>query len=542
MHPVHQSRGAPPPSTGPPHAANAVAATAAAAAPAVPSALQPTKSAPQHRGSFGSPPAPRTVFDTQQTARAKTAADCRAPGCFARSEIGGCCIKHYYRSNTAARNGSPGSGSAASPPPAAAAVCLSPTSSATAAAARKAEEERRQLCEELVATEKSYGRGLKAVVRGMMLRLAKYEELAPDARPLMDRDEIARVFMNLKDIFDLQQKLHAELKQLRFQRELLGPQLGKVLLTYTPFFKLYASYVNGYEASQELLRRLREERPQLDAFFRHCELCEGGRISDFMIQPVQRVPRYALLLRAIEKVTAPSDGSLGGIRTALAGVEAVALDINESFRRAEARARVLEIAAHIEGISAEELVTPHRFFVKDGPLDKKYNHSQFRLSEWNAYHFFLFSDLLLYTTLPSAKGFCKLKYSLPLHDTDVADVAQAQVDHAFEVRGPVKAFVVRAASAADKAAWMTAIADTKAALTKNSATLRVAKPTASGSATGAPATPSSVSRSSLGSPPPPVHTPTYSSQQPLPGQPPLPPGRPPISVTSPPSRGNGSQR
>lgn len=393
-----------------------------------------------------------------------------------------------------------------------------------------------------MSTEKSYGRGLKAVVRGMMLRLAKYEEMAPDVRPMMDREEIARVFLNLSDIFDLQQKLYAELKQLRFERELLGPRLGKVLLTYTPFFKLYASYVNGYEASQELLRRLREERPQLDSFFRHCELVEGGRISDFMIQPVQRVPRYALLLRAIEKVTAPSDGSLSGIRTALAGVEAVALDINESFRRAEARARVLEIAAHIEGISAEELVTPHRFFVKDGQLDKKYNHSQFKLSEFNSYHFFLFSDLLLYTTSLSAKGFCKLKYSLPLHESDVADVAQSQVEHAFEIRGPVKAFVVRAASAADKAAWMTAIADTKAALTKNSATLRVARPSAIGTAAGSPVTPSSVSsvsRGSFGSPPPPVHTPTYSSQPPLPGQPPLPPGRPPTSVTSPPSRGNG---
>ena len=296
--------------------------------------------------------------------------DCHAP-----SEIGGCCIKHYY-SNASVSGSGPGSGSGSSLARTSLGEGSSP--SANSSPATKAEDERRLLCEELVSTEKSYGRMLKSVCKGMIHRLVKLEELEPSKAPLMSLAERSAVFLNLPHIFELQQKLYKELKRLREDRELLGPQLGKVLLTFAPFFKIYVNYVNNYAESQETLKKLREDRPALDVFLRHCELCEGARVSDLMISPVQRVPRYALLLRAIEKVTPPDGGSLPGLRTALAGVEAVAQDINESFRRAEARARVCEIALLIEGV--EDLVTPFRSFVKDGPLEKRYNNSQFKLN------------------------------------------------------------------------------------------------------------------------------------------------------------------
>lgn len=90
---------------------------------------------------------------------------------------------------------------------------------------------------------------------------------------------------------------------------------------------------------------------------------------------------------------------------------------------------------------------------------------------------FLFNDLLIYTTVPNARGFCKCKYSLPLHDMELADVSNTdKVAHAFEIKGSVKSFVVMASSAADKLAWMTAIQQTKDALVKNSSTLKLIAP------------------------------------------------------------------
>jgi hypothetical protein len=63
---------------------------------------------------------------------------------------------------------------------------------------------------------------------------------------------------------------------------------------------------------------------------------------------------------------------------------------------------------------------------------------------------------------------------------DVVDVPNSEkVSHAFEIRGSVKSFTVMASSAAEKTAWMDAIRNTKNALVKNSATLKLVQPSKS---------------------------------------------------------------
>jgi hypothetical protein len=93
------------------------------------------------------------------------------------------------------------------------------------------------------------------------------------------------------------------------------------------------------------------------------------------------------------------------------------------------------------------------------------------------YWFFLFNDLLIYTTPPSSvSGNCKLKHHLNLIDMVVRDLpdtvrlrrrrrrrrtcvahcslAQAEQRFAFEIQGKPKSFVVYAASEQEKQDWM----------------------------------------------------------------------------------------
>lgn len=363
-------------------------------------------------------------------------------------------------------------------------------------ASAKSEEERRQLCEELVATERSYGRMLKSVIKGMMYRLEKYEELpevvSGSAKPLMDARERQCIFLNLAHLWELQQKLYGDLRALQERGALVGPELGALLQQYAPFFRIYSSYCSSYADSSELLRKLREERPALDLMLRHCELVQGARIADLMIAPVQRPPRYVLLLRALAKVTPTSEmDCVASIHAALELIESVASDINASFSRGESRAKLLSLAAHIEGIpDSDPLLTPHRLYIRDGPLTKRYNNSRLKLSESKVYQFYLFSDLILYTTLPSARGYCKMKYSLPLREVEVAEltddpsaaaagaagsaasVSQLLPELSFEIRGPIKSFIVMAASPTEKREWLCAIREAKANLAIKSATLK----------------------------------------------------------------------
>jgi hypothetical protein len=61
-----------------------------------------------------------------------------------------------------------------------------------------ARETAQKLAEELCNTEKSYGQGLRAVCRGMILRLKKLDELK---RPVVNELEILQMFLNINDVY-----------------------------------------------------------------------------------------------------------------------------------------------------------------------------------------------------------------------------------------------------------------------------------------------------------------------------------------------------
>jgi len=166
-----------------------------------------------------------------------------------------------------------------------------------------------------------------------------------------------------------------------------------------------------------------------------------------------------LLLRGIlkntDKVT-ESDIYIG-IQSALNDLEIVAVEINDGLHKKEARLRVVEVQAHLEGCSIP-LVTPTRYHVLDGPLNKKYNNTGFKMASFKKYWFFLFNDMMMYTTVPNAKGDCRLKYILPLMDMSVVNIADGilgkDLKYAFELKGSVKTFVVHAFSEDEKQEWL----------------------------------------------------------------------------------------
>ncbi len=135
--------------------------------------------------------------------------------------------------------------------------------------------------------------------------------------------------------------------------------------------------------------------------------------------------------------------------------------INDSIKQMERRAQLVAVADGFASLpSSLNLIEPHRSFVKQGALVKICRKSR------KERHFFLFNDLLLYASEALSGG----KYTLHGHMDlmhvridDVPDSEPRRVQHAFQIVGPKKSFVVLAPAAADKVAWMLAIADAVAA-------------------------------------------------------------------------------
>jgi hypothetical protein len=80
--------------------------------------------------------------------------------------------------------------------------------------------------------------------------------------------------------------------------------IGALFVRFAPFFHLYHSLMSGYAAAAETWAALVARRPALAAFVASAEAdprCGGQGMASLMIMPVQRLPRYGLLLREVLK-------------------------------------------------------------------------------------------------------------------------------------------------------------------------------------------------------------------------------------------------
>jgi len=99
-------------------------------------------------------------------------------------------------------------------------------------------------------------------------------------------------------------------------------------------------------------------------------------------------------------------------------IKRIATAINESLHQKEAQQKVLKIQQQFQKDSRYmDLVTPTRYPVKEGLLQKKFSKLSRQLSGYREYYFFLFNDILLYAARSGiAKTSYQMKHFVPLLD------------------------------------------------------------------------------------------------------------------------------
>lgn len=82
---------------------------------------------------------------------------------------------------------------------------------------------------------------------------------------------------------------------------------GDDFIRVAPFFRIYQSYLNNYDTALQTLNAV-STRELWTAFWEKCFLhpdVRGMSLQSFLIMPVQRIPRYQLLLRFYIYIIAP---------------------------------------------------------------------------------------------------------------------------------------------------------------------------------------------------------------------------------------------
>ncbi|KAL8563722.1 hypothetical protein ACOMHN_063490 [Nucella lapillus] len=239
------------------------------------------------------------------------------------------------------------------------------------------ERRRRKIIRELFHTEKAYLNHLELIHKYFYFPL-RFNCILPE-------EVHGHLFSNVEQIRDVNRTLLELMEQ---------STVGRAFQHLGPFLKLYAMYANNHEQALTVLQEWMQKSAEFAEFIQTQESrpdVMGLKINALLITPVQRVPRYKLLLEDLLHHTPSDHHDYAQLQEATKQIGDIALHINEHIRQHENFQKMLTIQKTFDS-SAPKILQPGRIFLKEGPLKKvsrKGDKSHERM-------FFLFNDVLLY--------------------------------------------------------------------------------------------------------------------------------------------------
>lgn len=312
---------------------------------------------------------------------------------------------------------------------------------------------------EILQTERTYLGNLTFLVESFVIPLRT--ERTESGVPVLPAETVASIFSNIEEIIRVNTVLLADLEK-RMHVWATKPCLGDIFEQLTHFFKMYNLYTSQYESALNTLTEC-DKNPVFVMFVKKWEDLPDRphalNLRALLIQPVQRIPRYRLLLEDLLKHTPADHEDHHQLKVAVDRVKQVADDINESIKRAENRQKVLQIQNSFmaSSIFASEvkIVEPSRVFIKEGSLLKICRKAR------KMRHFFLFNDILIYADLMPLQEKYIFHLQIELSKLRLQDVPDSggrdPITNAFQMINQKKSFIVIAKSKEEKYEWMGAI-------------------------------------------------------------------------------------
>jgi hypothetical protein len=146
-------------------------------------------------------------------------------------------------------------------------------------------------------------------------------------------------------------------------------KLGDIFVELGAFLKVYAPYANNYGHSFAVIQEVVGENKKFAEYLEKCKMsseCGGLDLNSYLIQPIQRIPRYVMLLQDMLRCTRKDHPDHPLLEKAYLEVKTVADYVNEKKREAENLNLVLSIQKKIVGkeFAGVNLAMPHRRFVR----------------------------------------------------------------------------------------------------------------------------------------------------------------------------------
>ncbi|XP_069731764.1 FYVE, RhoGEF and PH domain-containing protein 2 isoform X1 [Phaenicophaeus curvirostris] len=316
------------------------------------------------------------------------------------------------------------------------------------------EPEEKKIALELLETEQAY------VNRLHLLDQVFYTELMEEARngKTVPEEVVKMIFSNISSIYQFHAKFFLPELQKRMEDWSCNPRIGDVIQKLAPFLKMYGEYVKNFDKAVELITVWSEKSLPFQDLIADIQrkVCANLTLQHHMLEPVQRIPRYELLLKDYVRKLPPESPDRDDAERALEMIFMVAKHSNAAIAEME---RLQNLWAVYQRLGLEDdIVDPSNELIKEGPIHKVST----RNNSTSEKYLFLFNNMLLYCVPKVIQVGAEFQVHLRI-DVDgmkVQELNDTQFPHTFLVSGKQRTLELQARSGEEMAAWIKAFQDT----------------------------------------------------------------------------------
>ncbi|KAL4226024.1 FYVE [Mactra antiquata] len=243
---------------------------------------------------------------------------------------------------------------------------------------------------ELLTTERAYVDRLHLLDQVFHFRVAMENK----SGNFVPQEAVCSMFANIKPIYTFHNDFLLPQLETRMQNWSNEQKIGDIMAKLAPFLKIYTEYVKNYDTAMAMIDKYVSQSPKFASLLQEIQTspeCGQLTLQHHMLGPIQRVPRYELLLTAYLKKLEPDAVDRPDAQKALDLVTSAANHSNTAMKKLDKFNKLLNIIPRLNGEGTNDLISPTRELIKEGPITK----ISARSGEKQARYLFLFNDLLL---------------------------------------------------------------------------------------------------------------------------------------------------
>ncbi|XP_008992602.1 FYVE, RhoGEF and PH domain-containing protein 2 isoform X2 [Callithrix jacchus] len=327
----------------------------------------------------------------------------------------------------------------------------------------------KKIVQELLETEQAY------VARLHLLDQVFFQELLRAARSskAFPEDVVRVIFSNISSIYQFHSQFFLPELQRRLDDWTATPRIGDVIQKLAPFLKMYSEYVKNFERAAELLATWTDKSPLFQEVLARIQSSEASgslTLQHHMLEPVQRIPRYELLLKEyVQKLPAQAPDRPDA-QKALDMIFSAAQHSNAAITEMERLQDLWEVYQRL-GLE-DDIVDPSNTLLREGPVLK----ISFRRSDPLERYLFLFNNMLLYCVprVIQVGAQFQVRTRIDVAGMKVRELMDAEFPYSFLVSGKQRTLELQARSQEEMISWMQAFQAAIDQIEKRNETFKVA--------------------------------------------------------------------